>query len=85
MPTDGERWCADRHEPGVTEGELSRVAVYEVEGNGEDDVDPDPDHHIEVIGIYPVGKMRDTEGHQHGGEQGEVRLGHDANVGFDHG
>jgi hypothetical protein len=64
---------ADRHEARVAEGELAGVAVHQVERDGEDDVDPDADEDIEVVGIDAVGEMRDAEGGEQGGEEVEVR------------
>ena len=67
---------SDRHEAGMAERELARVAVHEVERDGEDDVDADAGQDIQVVGVDVVREIRDPEGHQDRGEQGDERLRH---------
>jgi hypothetical protein len=66
----------DRHEARVPEGELAGVAVHQVEGDGEDDVDPDADEDVEVVGIDAIREVGDPEGGEQAEQKIEVRARH---------
>src|SRR5258705_10054134 len=64
----------------MAERELAGIAIDQVQTDREDDIDPDSQHHIEVVGVDETRMGHEREAKRHddanGQEQFGVQLGH---------